>query len=89
MLSYGSSLLRQSPFAVLGKTVKTMNATAVRRGTGCGTRKIVFQMDPGFTCISGMALAAALKFKKRDGKVFSDLMNHSQLMRVRCGSAIK
>jgi len=27
--------------------------------------------------------------KKKVGKVFSDLMNHSQLMRVRCGSAIK
>lgn len=47
--------------------MRTMNETAVRRGTRCGTRKIVFQMNPGFTCISGMALGA-LKFKKKRWK---------------------
>lgn len=88
MLSCGFSLLRQSPLPALWKTAKIINATSARRGTGRGTRKIVFKMSPGFRCISGMGLAT-LKFKKRVGKVFSDLMNHCQLMRVKCGSAIK
>lgn len=57
MLSYGFSLLRQSPLAVQGKTVKITKATSARKGTGHGTRKIVSKMSAGFTCISGMGFS--------------------------------
>lgn len=48
ILSYGFSLLRQSPIPVLGKTVEIMNATSARRGVEQGR---LFKMSPGFACI--------------------------------------
>jgi len=87
MLSYSFFLTKESALPVLRKTAEITNATA-RRSTAWN-KEDCFQDQARAHVYFRHGFNHPEVKKKKVGKVFSDLMNHSQLMRVRCGSAIK